>query len=262
MPGGTETGSIGAPPPVLVLPLHAHLAPATWAAARGRPGLRLGYVQPAGDALPGGVSSEVAMLRESGLLASHLTVGPAHGAEHEAISLVGALEAAAGRLGWEAVVCGPGPCIDGSATLHGHGGAAALESAHAALALGLPTLLSPRLSGSDPRPEHRGLSEDTSSMLQLLRGSVRIPVPEIELEGWPTGDQGPDEVDLPSVLDALHAVCDDRHDVTVEAVDLEAYAASDLATGEMRRMVEDDPLFFAAPLAAGAALAKAAHREG
>jgi hypothetical protein len=133
--------------------------------------------------------------------------------------------------------------------------------AHAALALGLPTLLSPRLSGSDPRPGHRGLSEQTSSVLELLLASVRVPVPEIELEGWPTGDQGPDEVDLPSVLDALHAVCDDRHDVTVEAVDLEAFAASDVAraTGHA---VEEDPLFFAAPLAAGAALAKAVATEG
>jgi hypothetical protein len=257
------TGSTEPPaPPVLVLPLPEHLAPAAWAAARRRPGLRLGYVQTAGDALPGGVSSEVARLRESGLLAGVLTAAPAHGAEHEAISLRGALDATGGRLEWEAVVCGPAPGIDGSATLHGHGATAALESAHAALALGLPTLLSPRLSGSDPRPQHRGLSEDTSSVLQLLRGPVRIPVPEIELEGWPTGDQGPGEVDLPSVLDALHRVCDDRHDVTVEAVDVEAFAASGWGRGEMGRTVEDDPLFFAAPLAAGAALAKAARPKG
>ena len=49
-----------------------------------------------------------------------------------------ALDAAA-RLGWDAVICGPGPGILGSATEYGHGGIAALENAHAALALGLPT---------------------------------------------------------------------------------------------------------------------------
>ncbi len=94
------------------------------------------------------------------------------------------------RLGWEAIVCGPGPGILGSATVYGHGGLAALDSAHAALALGLPTLLSPRLSGADPRPRHRGLSHHTASVLELLLASVRIPVPEIELEGWPTGRRG------------------------------------------------------------------------
>ena len=50
----------------------------------------------------------------------------------------------------------PGPGILGSATRLGHGGMAALDTAHAALALGLPTLFGPRLSSSDPRPRHRG----------------------------------------------------------------------------------------------------------
>ena len=57
---------------------------------------------------------------------------------------------------------GPGPGILGSATHYGHGGMAALDNAHAALALGLPTLLSPRLSDGRPatapprrQPPHR-----------------------------------------------------------------------------------------------------------
>jgi Protein of unknown function (DUF3866) len=249
-------------PPVLVLPLHGHLAPACWAAAKVSPGLRVGYVQSAGGALPGALSRDVTELRERGLLAGHVTAGPAYGGETEAISLVGALDAAVRRLGWGAIVCGPGPGILGSATSYGHGGLAALDSAHAALALGLPTLLSPRLSGADPRPRHRGLSHHTASVLELLLASVRIPVPEIDLQGWPTGGEGLDEIDLPSVLDALHEVCDDRHDVAVEPVDLEAYAASGLAARTMGRTIAEDPLFFAAPLAAGAGLAGAVRVKG
>jgi hypothetical protein len=200
----------------------------------------------------------VAELRERGLLAGHIAAAPAYGAEHEAISTLGALEAAAGRLEWDAILCGPGPGILGSGTEYGHGGVAALENAHAALALGLPTLLSPRISSSDPRPRHRGLSHHTATVLDLLLGSVRVPVPEVELAGWPTGDRGTDPVDLPSVLDALHAVCDDRHDVIVERVDLDGYAATGLPARTMGRTLEEDPLFFAAALAAGAALAAAA----
>jgi uncharacterized protein DUF3866 len=255
-------GGEGASAPVLVLPLHGHLAPACWAAAQVSPGLRVGYVQSAGGALPGALSRDVAELRARGLLAGHVTAGPAYGGENEAISPVGALDAAVRRLGWEAIVCGPGPGILGSATSYGHGGLAALDSAHAALALGLPTLLSPRLSGADPRPRHRGLSHHTASVLELLLASVRIPVPEIELEGWPTGGEGLGEVDLPSVLDALHQVCGDRHDVAVEPVDLEAYAASGLPARTMGRTIAQDPLFFAAPLAAGAALAGAVRVKG
>ena len=257
-----ESGADSPSPPVLVIPLHGHLAPACWAAAQATPGLRVGYVQSAGGALPGTMSRDVAELRERGLLAGHLTAGPAYGGENEAISLVGALDAALRRLGWEAIVCGPGPGILGSATSYGHGGLAALDGAHAALALGLPTLLSPRLSGADPRPRHRGLSHHTASVLELLLASVRIPVPEIDLEGWPTGDERLGGVDLPSVLDALHEACNDRHDVTVEPVDLEAYAASGLPARTMGRTIAQDPLFFAAPLAAGAGLAGAVRVRG
>jgi hypothetical protein len=254
--GEAEPAS-GPAPPVLVLPLHGHLAPSAWAAAQARPGLLVGYVQTAGGALPGGLSRDVVQLRHFGLLAGHLTAGPAYGGEQEAVTTLGALHAAARRLGWEAIVCGPGPGILGSATLYGHGGVAALENAHAALALGLPTLLSPRLSSSDPRQRHRGLSHHTESVLRMLLGSVRVPVPEIDLAGWPTGEETGD-VDMPSVLDALHRACDDRHDVEVEPVDLRAYEGSGLPTRTMDRTLAEDPLFFAAPLAAGRALATTA----
>ncbi len=254
---GDAKAARAARPPALVLPLHGHLAPAAWAAAQARPGLRVGYVQTAGGALPGKLSRDVVELRSCGLLAGHVTAGPAYGGEREAITTVGALDAA-DRLGWEAILCGPGPGILGSNTLYGHGGIAALENAHAALALGLPTLISPRLSSSDPRPRHRGLSHHTAAVLELLLASVRIPVPEIDLRGWPTGEEGAENVDLPSVLDALHEACDARHDVAVEAVDLEGYAASGLPARTMGRTIAEDPLFFAAPLAAGVALAGAA----
>jgi hypothetical protein len=257
-----EEGADAPGPPVLVLPLHGHLAPACWAAGQVRPGLRVGYVQAAGGALPGSLSRDVVELRERGLLDGHVTAGPAYGGEHEAISLVGALDAAARRLGWQAIVCGPGPGILGSATSYGHGGLAALDAAHAALALRLPTLLSPRLSGSDPRSRHRGLSHHTASVLDLLLASVRVPVPKLDLEGWPTGSEGVEEVDLPSVLDALHRVCDDRHDVAVEPVDLEAYSASGLPAVVMGRTILQDPLFFAAALAGGGALAGAVRVQG
>jgi hypothetical protein len=244
-------------PPVLVLPLHGHLAPSAWAATKAQPNLLIGYVQTAGGALPGRLSRDVGQLRQLGLLAGHVTAGPAYGGQGEAVTTLGALDAAARRLGWDAIVCGPGPGILGSATTYGHGGMAALETAHAALALGLPTLISPRLSSSDSRPRHRGLSHHTECVLRMLLGSVGVPVPEIALAGWPTGGES-DRADLPSVLDALHRVCDDRHDVEVERVDLNAYAASGLPTRTMGRTLAEDPLFFAAPLAAGRALAGAA----
>ncbi len=260
--GGGDAESRRLRPPVLVLPLHGHLVPAAWAAAEARPALKVGYVQTGGGALPGALSRDAAELRDRSLLAGHITAGSAHGAELEAVTTIGALDAAAARLEWDAILCGPGPGILGSATRYGHGGMVALDNAHAALALGFPTLISPRISGSDPRPRHRGLSHHTATVLELLLGSVRVAVPEIELDGWPTGERAAGEADLPSVLDALHRVCDDRHDVAVGGVDLNGYSESGLPVRTMGRTIAEDPLFFAAPLSAGRALAEAVEASG
>ena len=244
--------------PVLVLFLHGQLAPAAWAAAQASSGLRVGFVQTPGGALPGSLSRNVAELRERGLLTDHVTAGPAHGGEREAIGVVGGLHAAAESLGWDAVIAGPGPGILGSATLYGHGGMAALDTAHAALALGLETLVAPRLSAGDERERHRGLSHHTEAVLRLLLGGVRVPVPEVDDELWPTGEYGAGE----TPLDRLREACGDRHDVWVREVALDGYASSGLPTTTMGRELAEDRLFFAAALAAGDALAASARRGG
>ena len=235
--------------PVLVLSLHGQLPPAAWAAAAAAPGLKLGYVQSAGGALPGGLSRDVTELRDRGLLCAHLTAGPAYGGEGEAIGVIGALHAGALSLGWDAAVVGPGPGVLGSATHYGHGGMAALDSAHAALSLGLETLVAPRLSSGDPRPRHRGLSHHSEAVLRHLLAPVRVPVPEVAEEEWPTGERAGE-----TPLDALHQACGDRHDVWVREVALDEYAASGLPTTTMGRELGADRLFFAAALAAGDAL--------
>jgi len=229
--------------PVAVLPLHGHLAPAAWASAQAAPGLRVGYVQTGGGALPGSLSRDVKQLRDRGLIAGHITAAPAYGGEHEALSTVGALDAAANELNWDAILVGPGPGIIGSDTAYGHGGMAALDSAHAALSLNLPTLISPRLSSSDPRDRHRGLSHHTRTVLDLLLAPVDIAIPE--------GDQ-----ELATALEAF------EHRVVQVPIDLAGYAAADLPTATMGRSLQDDPLFFAAPLAAGTYLARSLARTG
>ena len=165
-PGGKGAPERRSRCPVLVLPLHGHLAPAAWAAAQAAPGLKVGYVQTAAARCRARSRRDVAELRERGLLCGHVTAAPAYGGEHEALSVAGALDAAAHGLGWDAVLVGPGPGIIGSDTRLGHGGMAALDTAHAALALGLPTLLSPRLSSADPRERHRGVSHHTLTVLE------------------------------------------------------------------------------------------------
>jgi len=237
--------------PVLVLPLHGHLAPAAWSAAEASGGrARVGFIQAAGGGLPGSLSNDVRALRERELITGTVTASPSFGGEREAISLVGALHAAAEDDDLDAVIVGPGPGILGSSTRYGHGGMAALEGAHAALALGLPTILSPRMSAGDPRPRHLGLSHHTRSVLDLLLGGVEVPVPRGIDDLWPLAAGEPVAV-LEEARGGLHRL----HEVSI---DLPAYAESGLPQRTMGRTLDEDRLFFAAALAGGSALGAAA----
>jgi hypothetical protein len=264
--------------PVAVLALHGQLAAVAWAFAQGAPAGRLGYVQTEGGALPGGHSRAVRALRERGLLAGHLTAGAAFGGDGEAITTVGALHHGLRTLGWDAAVCGPGPGIVGSSSALGHGGMVALDSAHVSLALGCPTLLVARMSSSDDRPRHRGISHHTLTVLDLLLEPVivalpagmRSPVGADLLAGLRSASLGavfggampslPTRARPALALDVERPVRITRHDWRRAAVDLPAYAASGLPTDTMGRGLAQDPLFFGAALAGGTALAELAVR--
>jgi len=250
--------------PVAVLALHGQLAPVAWALAQAVPGARVGFVQTGGGALPGGHSRTVRVLRERGLLAGHVTAGASFGGEDEAVTTAGALHHGVRTLGWDAAICGPGPGIVGSSSPLGHGGLAALDSAHAALALQAPTLLVARMSNADARDRHRGVSHHTLTVLDLLLAPVAVALP--------AGIRSPVGADLRArlgdafganrgaraalALDVERPVRLTRHDWRRAAVDLPAYAASGLPSETMGRTLAQDPLFFGAALAGGGVLAE------
>jgi hypothetical protein len=255
--------------PVAVLALHGQLPAVAWAYAQASPGARLGYVQTEGGALPGSHSRVVRALRERGLLAGHLTAGACFGGEGEAISTAGALHHGLAELGWDAAVCGPGPGIVGSDSVLGHGGMAALDSAHVALSLGCGTLIVARMSSSDERTRHRGISHHTLTVLDLLLEPVSVALPAgmrspvgAELRAGLGSVFGGAEARPAPALDVERPARIARHDWRRAGVDLPAYAASGLPAGTMGRGIADDPLFFGAALAGGAVLAElAAQRE-
>jgi hypothetical protein len=257
--------------PAAVLALHGQLAAVAWAFSQHAPAARLGYIQTEGGALAGGHSRTVEKLRGLGLLAGHLTAGAAFGGEGEAITTAGALHHGLRTLGWDAAVCGPGPGIVGSSSALGHGGMAALDSAHVSLALGCPTLLVARMSTSDDRERHRGISHHTLTVLDLLLEPVTVALP--------AGMRSPVGADLRAglgavfggampnqpararpalALDVERPVRITRHDWRRAAVDLPAYASSGLPIVTMGRSLTEDPLFFGAALAGGTALAEMA----
>jgi hypothetical protein len=224
-----EHGQVTTRRPVAVIALHAQLPCVAWQASQRLPDARIGYIQTWGGALPGSLSRVVQDLKRRGLLVGHITAGAAFGGDHEAISIEGAIAAAADQ--WDAAIVGPGPGIVGSDSALGHGGMAALESAHAALALGCKPLIVPRMSSGDPRPRHQGLSHHTKTVLELLLKPVHVAVPD------------------PQALPA-------DHQAVSAAVDLDGYRASGLPATTMGRGIDQDGLFFRAALAGGAVLAE------
>jgi len=261
--------------PVGVLALHGQLAAVAFAFATASRGGALGYVQTAGGALAGSHSRTVRELRERGLLAGHLTAGAAFGGEGEAITTAGALHHGLGALGWDAAVCGPGPGIVGSGSTLGHGGIAALDTAHAALALGAPALIVARMSSADARKRHRGISHHTLTVLDLLLEPVTVALPAgmpspvgAELRaglgavfaGGARDRSGPSRSAPAPELERPARIT--RHDWRRASVDLPAYAASGLPAETMGRALAEDPLFFGAALAGGGVLAELVAQAG
>lgn len=226
-----ELESLGRP--VAVISLHGQLPCVAWAAAQRSPGARIGYVQTAGGALPGELSRTVRDLLAQGLLAGHVTAGPSHGGQHEAITTAGGLHAGLTALGWDACIAGPGPGILGSATTLGHGGLAALDTLHAALSLGCRAIVVPRMSEGDPRPRHRGLSHHTCTVLELLLAPALVALPA-----------------------GAEAAIPGDHEAREAQVDTGGYRRSGLPARTMGRGMDEDELFFAAALAGGAVLAE------
>ena len=241
---GLERGPRHAQLPVAALALHAQLPCIAFAVAHLRPGTRLGYVQTAGGALPGALSDTVGELLDRGLLAGHVTAGPSHGGPEEAITVEGALDAAVRRLEWDCAVVGPGPGILGTASSLGHGGLAALTNSHAALSLGCPVVLVPRLSSGDERDRHRGLSHHTQTVLAMLLRPVRVPIP--------TGVSLPSGAGLKLAIG--HAGNHEAVPVDVSGL-VDPYLSSALPARTMGRSFDEDRDFFLAALAGGAVLA-------
>jgi hypothetical protein len=207
--------------PVVCTGLHSQLAPVC-AALTGR---RVAYVQLGGGALPVSLSDTVRTLKARKLVETAIAVSPCLDGDVQCVTVAAALAQARAR-GAEVVVCGIGPGIVGTASRYGHGGLAVADAANAAAALGGRPVVAPRVSFSDERERHRGLSHHTRSALELCLGDVRV--------AWPEGLGSPEGVDV----------------TEVDVSGWEAACAS-LPLSHMGRGPENDPWFFAAAFAAG-----------
>ncbi len=218
--------------PVVVLPLHSHLAPACCAAAALEPGCRVALVWQEGGALPVPFSETVGELKDRGLLHSVVSAGSCFGGDVEAPNTyAGLLAAAALEPRANLVLAGIGPGVVGTAADYGHGGMAAAVALNAVAALGAEPVLAPRLSAADPRERHRGVSHHTRSALRAALAPCRVAFPA----GSTVTADGLPERHVYERVEVGAAGLEGRFGVTFES---------------MGRCYDEDPIFFDAAVAA------------
>ena len=233
--------------PVVVADLHSALAAVLAGIRHVRPHARVAYVMTDGGALPAAFSRSVAGLAEAGWLASTLTVGQAFGGDHEAVTTHTGLLAARHVVGADVAVVCQGPGNVGTGTRWGYSGVACAEALHAADVLGGRSVASLRVSGSDRRDRHRGISHHSRTAYgRALLTPADVPVTTL-----------PDAALDALVREQLGAlVASARASLTVVDVPadglLEALAASPVPLTTMGRGLDDDPAPFLAAAAAGA----------
>ncbi len=232
--------------PVVVADLHSAL-PAVVAGIRAdAPSARVVYLMTDGGALPLAFSRAVAGLRSAGWLHSTVTVGQAFGGDHEAVTLHSGLLAARWVLDADIAVVIQGPGNVGTGTPWGFSGVAAGEALNAAGILhgrGVATL---RVSDSDPRDRHRGISHHSSTAYGRVavagRFAMPVPLPSNEFQELVLR-QAQELMSEPSGLAIVEVVPQDGL--------LTALRSSPVRLSTMGRGVEVDPEPFLAAAAAG-----------
>ena len=240
-----DAGDLGGMP-VVVADLHSAL-PAVLAGIRTvRPDAAVAYVMTDGGALPAAFSRSVAGLRDAGWLSATLTVGQAFGGDHEAVTTHTGLLAARHVVGADVVVVAQGPGNVGTGTRWGYSGVAAAEALHAAEVLGGRGIASLRVSGSDRRERHHGISHHS----RTAYGAALLTPADVPVTTLP--DPGLDELvrDQVATLVATARAALTVVDVPAAGL-LKALAASPVGLSTMGRSLEADPAPFLVAAAAG-----------
>ena len=142
--------------PVVVADLHSALPAVLIGILATDPDLKVAYVMTDGGALVAGFSRTLTALAPS--LVGVVTVGQAFGGDLEAVTLHTGLLAARHVLQADVAVVTQGPGNLGTGTPWGFSGVAAGEACNAVSVLAGEPIGALRISDSDPRHRHRGVS--------------------------------------------------------------------------------------------------------
>jgi hypothetical protein len=230
--------------PVVTADLHSALPAIAAGVHVARPAARVAYLMTDGGALPLAASRTVAGLGDR--LCGTVTTGQAFGGSVETVTVHSGLLACRAVLGADVVVVAPGPGTAGTGTTWGFAGVAAGEALNAAGILGGRPVGCLRVSGSDPRPRHRGVSHHCLTAygrVALVAAQIVVPT------GLPDGLDGIVAAAAAPLATVHELVTVQTHALHDELLRVHAALPGGLST--MGRDYEQDPAPFLAAAAAG-----------
>jgi hypothetical protein len=237
--------------PVVAASLHSLVAAVCAGIAATDRALQIAYVMTDGAALPIALSDLVVQLRDADLVRHTVTVGNAFGGDHEAVTVASGVLAAR-ACGADVAVVAMGPGVVGTGTRFGTTAFEVAGIVQAARAVGGRPVVTVRCSDADPRDRHRGVSHHTAGVLAGC-GGADVVVPAF----------GDDDGTLLATDLTAHL-----HGAPVEVVRVDPgdpvalLADAGLQVSSMGRAPADDPLFWAAGVAAGVHAAGLARTGG
>jgi hypothetical protein len=227
--------------PVVVADLHSAV-PAILAGLRSAGAApRVVYVMTDGGALPLAFSRTVDQLRQAGWLAGSVTVGQAFGGDVEAVTTHTGLLAARLVLAADVAIVTQGPGNLGTGTRWGFSGVQSGEAVNAAGVLRGRPVAALRISDSDPRDRHRGISHHSlTSLGRVAMAPADVVVPAYD------GSLGDEVRDAAAPLSPPHRLVSVETDGLLAAV-----RDAPVRVATMGRSLDEDASYFIACAAAG-----------
>ena len=167
--------------PVVIGELHSMIAPFILTLKKLKPDVKIAYVMTDSASLPMYLSNTVFHLKNDSLIEGSVTCGHAFGGDLETVNIYTALIAAKNKLKADVILLTPGPGVVGTSTRYGYSGIEQGEHIDRVRKMqGVPVVI-PRISFSDLRRRHFGLSHHTLTALgEIASQSAHLPLPPLD----------------------------------------------------------------------------------
>ncbi|MDR5658173.1 DUF3866 family protein [Serpentinicella sp. ANB-PHB4] len=167
--------------PVIVCSLHSMLVPIVSTLKYLNTDIKIAYIMTDGAGLPIHLSDTVNILTDKNLINGTITIGHAFGGDLEAVNIYNGLIAAKEIIKCDVIVVSMGPGIVGTGTRYGFSG---IEQGHildAVNDLGGMAIGVPRISFSDQRERHYGISHHSLTVFDnIVKTKCTISLYQLE----------------------------------------------------------------------------------